>query len=115
MIVFVLAAAVVLHGAPATPSPAPPAPATVTVDALHDGSDVDHAIVVTAPNSHLGAAAELNYLLKLKCGTAGGWRITKQSTIETLTGTFDQLDTECSDNSATRSFFFDITAFFGKT
>jgi hypothetical protein len=129
MIAFMLAAALMAPSPSPSPIPSPPPPpptmtpsasrspqaASLTIDAAHDGSDVDHAIIITASNQRTGVAAELSYLVKQPCGAKGRWQITKQTTIETVTNYFDQLDTECSDGSATKSFFFDVTSFFGKS
>lgn len=115
MIPIAFIVSLALAGAPAAPSPSP-SPAGVIADASHDGSDTGHAIVVTAVNQKLGVAAELAWLYKQSCGTNGHWTIQKQTSIETATNYYDQLDVQCNDaGQANHTYFFDVTSFFGKT
>jgi hypothetical protein len=111
MLSLLIVAALVL--ADPTPGASPPG-ASITADATHDGSDVDHAIIVTAPDELTGVDAEDKYLSTLTCGSAGHWKLQLQATLSHAGRHYDRFDVRCSEGDAARSFFFDVTSFFGK-
>ena len=96
------------------PLPPTPPPAQVIADALHDGSSMARALVVTATDDADATNAEYVYLRGLGCGTSGSWQVTTQRLIEQGDKYFDQLHAVCSETKSERDFYFDITAGFGK-
>ena len=87
----------------ASPSPAQPAAGTSFAD----------AIVVKASAEDAGVDAEDKYLAAHPC-SGGSWRVTTQSLVTHAGKPYDVLATVCSNGGATRSFFFDISSYFGK-
>lgn len=95
------------------PLPPPPA-AHLTADTQHDGTSSDRAIVVEATSQGDVAAAETDYLHSLACDAGGNWVVTSQQLIVANGRYFDRFHVACSASSATRDFFFDITAAYNK-
>ncbi|HEY5093978.1 MAG TPA: hypothetical protein VII69_02550 [Candidatus Eremiobacteraceae bacterium] len=87
---------------------------TKTDDAGRDGSNVATAIVITAKTETDGITAEHDYIAKQPCANGGTWLWTKQSVRAAGSLKYDQIDTKCSSSDDSRSFFFDITSFFGR-
>jgi len=87
---------------------------TKTDDTGRDGSSVASAIVITARTETDGISAEHDYTAKHRCANGGGWLWTKQALLSDGGRKYDQIDTKCSSSDDTRSFFFDITSFYGK-
>jgi hypothetical protein len=117
MIALALAVAVLTGGPSPAPKPTPtptPEPISVISDAAHDGSDTDHAIVVHAPTEIAGETAIFRYMATQRCGTGLLWILDELSTISQTDHTYDQLDMHCSDGSALRTFYFDVTDFIDK-
>lgn len=83
-------------------------------DAGRDGSSVASAIVVTAKTELDGISAEHDYIAKKVCADGGRWLWTKQAVRFAGSLKYDQIDTKCSSSDDVRSFFFDITSFYGK-
>ncbi|HEX3466771.1 MAG TPA: hypothetical protein VHT05_01580 [Candidatus Elarobacter sp.] len=89
-----------LPGAVPYADPAGDSPATAILDAQtreRDGIDWEYV-----------------YLRFHPCGGAATWRATGQSVTRVGDRWFDVLQATCPDGGATRTFFFDITSFFGK-
>lgn len=98
------------------PGPTPtPEPVSVLFDTDHDGSDMAHAIVIHAPTEVSGNEAEFHWLTHQRCGNGTFWLVDREETISGTDKTYDRLDLHCSDGSALRSFYFDITDFAGKS
>jgi hypothetical protein len=87
---------------------------TKTDDAGRDGSSIASAVVITASNEMDGITAEHDYIAKQSCPKGGSWSWTKQALRVAGSSTYDQIDTKCSSSDDVRSFFFDITSFYGK-
>lgn len=87
---------------------------TKTDAAGRDGSSIASAIVITAKTELDGITAEHDYIAKQSCANGGAWIWTKQAVRAAGSLKYDQIDTKCSSSDDVRSFFFDITSFFGK-
>ncbi len=87
---------------------------TKTVDAGRDGSSIGSSIVITAKTEMDGITAEHDYIAKLPCANGGTWLWTNQAVRSAGSSKYDQIDTKCSSSDDVRSFFFDITSFYGK-
>jgi hypothetical protein len=83
-------------------------------DAGRDASSVAQAVVITAATETDGITAEHDYIAKIACANSGAWLWTKQTALSSGDKMYDQIDVKCSTSDAVRSFFFDITSFFGK-
>lgn len=72
-----------------------------------------NAVVIHAPNHILGVIAEYQYVGN-QCGVRNrDWKLSMQSLISGNGKNYDVLDIEMKDGTR-RSFYFDITSFFGK-
>jgi len=81
---------------------------------LHGGTSTDDAIVMQAPNEAVGVGSEYVYLALSHCGGGGHWKPSNQSLVNLHKRAYDRLDVTCSVGSGARSFYFDITSYFGK-
>ena len=108
LVALLVAAALAFHDAGGTP------PKATVDDNGKDGTSVAHAIVVTASDELSGITAEHEYIVSKSCGNGGSWKWTSQATLSSNHREYDQIDVICSDGSSKRSFFFDITSFFGQ-
>jgi hypothetical protein len=91
-----------------TALPASP-PATI-----HGGTSFDDALVIGAATESAGVPAEYAYLDLNPCPGGGTWKPGKQSLFDHGGKPYDVLDVVCSTGGATRSFYFDISRYFGK-
>jgi hypothetical protein len=95
--------------------PLPPAlPAQVVVDASHDGSRVDRAMIVKASTQTDATNAELAYLHGLQCGSGGTWEVTGQELVPAGGKFFDLFHVACTTTKAVRDYYFDVTSSYGK-
>ena len=77
------------------------------------GTSIDDAIVIHAPNSVMGIMAEYTYI-ENQCGVKDqDWTLGMQSQLSKNGKDYDMLSVELSDGTE-KSFYFDITEFFGK-
>ncbi len=97
----------------ASPAP-PPAAAQVIADARHDGSSVEHALIVNAATESDGVQAEMSYIGGLSCDESGRWQVTGQELVPAGGRYYDLLHAVCSVSKHPRDFYFDVTSFFGK-
>lgn len=95
------------------PLPAPSPPAQVVADAMHDGSSIGRALVVSASNDADAVNAEYVYIRGLECGVSGMWQVTTQRLIAQRGRYYDQLHAACSNSKLERDFYFDITQSYG--
>jgi hypothetical protein len=86
-------------------------PGAALVD--HDGNSQDRAIVVRQPSEMTGIHWEYVYIAYHPCDGSTRWKVNGQSLIQGAT-VYDRIDVTCPSTGAKRSFFFDITAYFGK-
>lgn len=88
-----------------------------------DGSSLETAVVIEAPDSTLGALAE-EYVLEKRFGKrvasiskaapgTRGWKLRQQSTVKKEGKRYKRVDIRLTDQSTT-SVFFDVSSFFGK-
>jgi len=91
-----------------------PAPTASAPPHSHDGSSLRNAIVLHARNEDEGVRSEYEYVAALTCNGGGHWKVTRQALVSAGGRSYDILSATCSDGGAERSFFFDITGFFGK-
>ncbi|MCL4501339.1 MAG: hypothetical protein M1438_05715 [Deltaproteobacteria bacterium] len=70
-------------------------------------------IILGAPNSMAGIAAEYNYLRRKFGRKQVDWRLTRQSVFNQQGKVYDRLELELKDGSR-KTVFFDISEFFGK-
>jgi hypothetical protein len=83
-------------------------------DAGRDASSIAQAVVITAATELDGITAEHDYIAKIPCANGGAWLWTKQTALSSGGKMYDQIDVKCSSSDDVRSFFFDITSFYGK-
>jgi len=95
--------------------PLPPAaPAQILVDASHDGSRVDRAMIVKATTQEEATNAELAYLHGLQCDSGGSWQVSGQELVPAGGKFFDLYHTTCTTSKAVRDYYFDVTSSYGK-
>lgn len=81
---------------------------------VHRGTSPADAIVINASSDSDGVRAEYRYIASQTCGQHGAWKVTSQTLLTANRRPYDKLDATCTEGNAKRSFFFDITLFFGK-
>ncbi len=81
---------------------------------LHGGLSPADAIVIVAPTEGVGVRFEYVYLALSHCGGSGHWHSTGQALLNQNGRDYDRLDAQCTVGGAKRSFFFDISSYFGK-
>jgi hypothetical protein len=80
---------------------------------LNDGSTAEKAVVINAISSQIGIPAEYTYLERV-CGKRDkDWSLIEQRQIDQNGREYDVLEIEMKDGSV-RSYWFDITSFFGR-
>jgi hypothetical protein len=57
---------------------------------------------------------EYRYMNWVKCGQKGQWQLVQQSLLQTDGGPVDAMEMKCSDGGEQRTFYFNISPFFGK-
>jgi hypothetical protein len=78
-----------------------------------DGSTRETAVIVEAPTSMVGIPAEYRYIAQV-CGTQGvDWERGTQALMEHEGRYYDSIQVKLKDGEE-RTFWFDITSFFGK-
>jgi hypothetical protein len=83
-------------------------------DTGRDGSSIAHAVVITAATETDGITAEHDYIAKIPCANGGAWLWKQQAALSSGGKMYDRIDVKCSSSDDVRSFFFDITSFYGK-
>ncbi len=81
---------------------------------LHGGSSFADAIVLKSSLESLGVRAEYAYLSAHPCGAKGCWHKAVQAMVTRNDVAYDVLSAVCTQGSARRDFYFDITGYFGK-
>lgn len=77
------------------------------------GDRKENAVVIHAPNNMLGVMAEYQYVGS-RCGVRNrDWKLCMQSLVSGNGKKYDVLDIEMKDGTR-RTFYFDISDFFGK-
>jgi hypothetical protein len=80
---------------------------------LADGLSVENAVVINAISSHIGIPEEYAYLERV-CGKTGvDYTLVEQRQIDKNGREYDVLEIELKDGTV-RSYWFDITSFFGR-
>ena len=80
---------------------------------LNDGSTAEKAVVVNATTSQIGIPAEYTYLERV-CGKTGvDYTLVEQRQMDKNGREYDILEIELKDGTV-RSYWFDITSFFGR-
>jgi hypothetical protein len=74
-----------------------------------DGSSIETAVIIKAPNNYLGIRAELDWI-KRNCP---GWKLDKQSVLKGGGKVYDKMYFLKPDSQRT-NLFFDVTDFYGK-
>ena len=87
---------------------------TVADPIVHGGTSFDDAIVDLADNESDGVKNEYTYLRLQECAPGVSWKTTMQSLLTHGKKTYDRLDTVCPGTNQKRTFYFDITNYFGK-
>jgi hypothetical protein len=80
----------------------------------HTGDSIAHAIVDVQASDQDSTAWEYLYLAYHPCSGDDRWKIVKQALHQERSRAYDILEVTCPANGDQRSFFFDITAGFGK-
>ena len=88
----------------------PAAPAAL----IHGGTSFADALVIGATSETTGVAAEYAYLDLNDCGPGGHWKSKGQSLATDKGKPYDVLDAVCTVGGAERTFYFDISRYFGK-
>ena len=91
----------------------PPEPATPVRDP-HDGSSMNAAWIINARNEDEGVRFEHVYLGGIGCSGGGGWVFAGQALLSANGRQYDRIDVKCRTSDERRTFYFDITSFFGK-
>lgn len=109
----------------ATPAPGPtvkattlpptaPAVAVAQTPDPGDGGSLKRAIIIKAPDEFTGFSYIYQYLATLDCGNGGKWQAQGQTIVNGYRRNFAQVETTCTTTSEKKTWFFDITSFFGK-
>jgi hypothetical protein len=86
-------------------APTPPPP---------DASSLDRAIKVTPDDLAADSQFEYTYVRAVKCGSGDAFSPTAETIINAKHRNFSRIDAVCSSTGELRSFYFDITAVFGR-
>jgi hypothetical protein len=78
------------------------------------GESEGTAILDVQTNDRDGVAWEYLYLRYHPCDAKTAWRISTQSVRQSNARAYGVLEATCPSNGSKRTFFFDVTAFFGK-
>jgi len=89
------------------PSNAPPPPPP-------DASALDRAVKVTADDLDADPQFEYTFIRRIACGSGDRWSPTGQTVVNTHRHNYLKIDAVCPSTHEERSFFFDITAVFGR-
>jgi len=81
---------------------------------IPDGRSMESAIVDGQTTDKSAVDWEYLYLAVHPCNADAHWKMQKQSLLHNGPQMFDRLDAVCQPTGATRTFFFDITAGYGK-
>ena len=73
-----------------------------------DGSTIEKAVIIKAPNNFVGVRAEYDWIKK----NHPNWRLKQQSLLNVRDKAYDKMDFETPEGPKT--IYFDITDFFGK-
>jgi hypothetical protein len=74
-----------------------------------NGSSIEKAVIIKAPNSFIGIRAEYDWIRK----NHPDWNLEKQSALKASGKIYDKMDFQTPDGRSV-TLFFDITDFFGK-
>ncbi len=81
--------------------------------AAADGTSMERAVVIVAPDEMTGIRAEYDWLSQRLGVRNRDWKMEQQSLLSATGREYDRLDVRLADGTR-RSYFFDITGFFGK-
>ena len=91
-----------------------PRPADAPTPPPPDASSMDRAVKVTPEDVAADNQFEYTYVERVACGSGDHWAPRGDSVINARRRNFRRIDAECPSTGETRSFFFDITAVFGR-
>ena len=74
-----------------------------------DGSSIENAVIIKAPNNFIGVKAEYDWIKK----NHPGWKLVTQSVVNKKGKLYDKMDFQTPEGQAV-TLYFDITDFFGK-
>jgi hypothetical protein len=74
-----------------------------------DGSSIENAVIIKAPNNFAGVDAEYKWIKK----NHPGWKLVTQSVVNKKGKLYDKMDFQTPEGQAV-TLYFDITDFFGK-
>jgi len=74
-----------------------------------DGSSVEKAVIIKAPDNFIGVRVEYAWIKK----NCPGWQLEKQSSFKAKNKIYDRMDLRTPDGRQ-KTIFFDITDFYGK-
>jgi hypothetical protein len=74
-----------------------------------DGSSIDKAVIIKAPDNFIGVRIEYTWIKK----NCPGWQLERQSTFKAGNKIYDKMDFRTPD-ARLKTIYFDITAFYGK-
>jgi hypothetical protein len=74
-----------------------------------DGSSIEEAVIITAPNNYLGIRAEYDWIKK----NCPGWQLELQSVLKGGGKVYDKMYFR-TPNGRRTNLFFDVTDFYGK-
>ena len=99
--------------ASAQPAPEQPAKPQITFKGGSGETPESAVVILGAPNSIAGIAAEYSYLKKKFGRENDDWLLIRQSVLNQKDKVYDRMDLDLKDGSK-KSVFFDISEFFGK-
>jgi hypothetical protein len=78
-----------------------------------DGLSVETAVVIEATSSFVGVAAEYEYITKQHGPKGTAWKLESQALVSEGGKPYDMIKIKLS-NGESKSYYFDISRFFGK-
>ena len=98
---------------PPSPPPEQPAKPQITFKGGPGDTPETAVVILGAPNSMAGIAAEYSYLKKKFGRENVDWNLVRQSVLQQQGKVYDRMDLDLKDGSK-KTVFFDIGEFFGK-
>lgn len=91
-----------------------PRPSNAPTPMPPDASATDRAVKVTADDRAADPQFEFSFVRRIACGAGDYWSPTGETIFNARRHNYSKIDAECPSTGEKRSFYFDITAVFGK-
>lgn len=79
-----------------------------------DGSSVEQAVIIEAPDSFTGVDAEYQFLSEHLGRRDVDWTVVKQANLRVKDREYDRITVELKPSGKKVDYYFDITSFYGK-